>query len=251
MNTPSMKEDVARLREIAGKVMFDFGSRGMRPELLAIAERWERAGEEYEKLKILRAGEIPDVGFSCRVHPTDWFHEVGCDCREWTVKELKEALLSSKRGQMECWLQWQQGELKRDGALRTKLADAEKERDAAQEILTQIKKDFSKRGVSWESDSLLPRVIEHAFNLAVTEGFQFLRERDAAISRAEQAEKRLEEAVRAIGLLMPLAVNGVPQRGHVGACGPESGCDAICMEVESCAEIFRATRSAQGKEKGC
>jgi hypothetical protein len=37
------------------------------------------------------------ITFSCRVHPTDWWHEVGCDCKSWTNEELKNALITSKK----------------------------------------------------------------------------------------------------------------------------------------------------------
>jgi hypothetical protein len=34
--------------------------------------------------------------YNCRFHPTEWFHEVGCPHREWTVEELKHAIDSNK-----------------------------------------------------------------------------------------------------------------------------------------------------------
>lgn len=37
--------------------------------------------------------------YCCRFHPTDWFHEVGCADREWTVEELQSALDSCKRSE--------------------------------------------------------------------------------------------------------------------------------------------------------
>lgn len=35
--------------------------------------------------------------YSCRFHPTDWWHEVGCPHKEWTVEELQKALDSAKQ----------------------------------------------------------------------------------------------------------------------------------------------------------
>lgn len=35
--------------------------------------------------------------YSCRFHPTDWWHEVGCPHRKWSVEELQGALDNAKR----------------------------------------------------------------------------------------------------------------------------------------------------------
>lgn len=35
--------------------------------------------------------------YSCRFHPTDWWHEVGCPHKEWTKEELQRALDNAKR----------------------------------------------------------------------------------------------------------------------------------------------------------
>lgn len=37
------------------------------------------------------------VSWTCRFHPIDWWHEVGCPHREWTKEELQEALVNAKR----------------------------------------------------------------------------------------------------------------------------------------------------------
>lgn len=37
------------------------------------------------------------ITWSCRFHPTDWFHEVGCPHREWTKEELQGALETAKK----------------------------------------------------------------------------------------------------------------------------------------------------------
>jgi len=37
--------------------------------------------------------------YSCRFHPTDSFHEVGCSHCEWTKEELQSALDASKQSQ--------------------------------------------------------------------------------------------------------------------------------------------------------
>ena len=35
--------------------------------------------------------------YSCRFHPTDWWHEVGCPHKSWTMEELQRALDQAKR----------------------------------------------------------------------------------------------------------------------------------------------------------
>ncbi|MGH2613126.1 MAG: hypothetical protein ACRDFB_08800 [Rhabdochlamydiaceae bacterium] len=36
--------------------------------------------------------------YSCRFHPIDWFHEVGCPHKtDWTKEELQKALNNSKQ----------------------------------------------------------------------------------------------------------------------------------------------------------
>lgn len=37
------------------------------------------------------------VIWTCRVHPTDSFHEVGCPHRDWSKEELYEALETAKK----------------------------------------------------------------------------------------------------------------------------------------------------------
>lgn len=44
-----------------------------------------------EKLEIAKA----NPKWSCRFHPTEGFHEVGCPHVEWTNEQLKEALARS------------------------------------------------------------------------------------------------------------------------------------------------------------
>lgn len=36
------------------------------------------------------------VHFTCRFHPTDWFHEVGCPHQSWTVEQLIEYIRELK-----------------------------------------------------------------------------------------------------------------------------------------------------------
>ena len=36
------------------------------------------------------------VHWSCRFHPTDWWHEIGCPHKEWSTEELLSALLTKK-----------------------------------------------------------------------------------------------------------------------------------------------------------
>ena len=42
--------------------------------------------------------------------------------------------------------------------------------------------------------------------------------------------------------LYPYAIDALPPRGHQGPCGPESGCDGICMEHAHLAETLRKYR---------
>jgi hypothetical protein len=35
--------------------------------------------------------------YSCRFHPTDWWHEVGCPHQQWTKEQLQEALDNVKQ----------------------------------------------------------------------------------------------------------------------------------------------------------
>lgn len=37
------------------------------------------------------------ASYNCRFHPTDWWHEVGCPHKKWTIEELQEALDSAKQ----------------------------------------------------------------------------------------------------------------------------------------------------------
>ncbi len=37
------------------------------------------------------------ASYSCRFHPTDGFHEVGCPHKEWTKEELQNALNHAKQ----------------------------------------------------------------------------------------------------------------------------------------------------------
>jgi hypothetical protein len=38
-----------------------------------------------------------EITWSCRFHPTDWFHEVGCPHQDWTKEQLQEALITAKK----------------------------------------------------------------------------------------------------------------------------------------------------------
>lgn len=35
--------------------------------------------------------------YGCRIHPTNWWHEVGCTHRKWTIEELQRALDNAKK----------------------------------------------------------------------------------------------------------------------------------------------------------
>ena len=45
-----------------------------------------------EKFKIAK----DNLKWSCRFHPTDWFHEIGCPHQKWTKKQLQDALNVAK-----------------------------------------------------------------------------------------------------------------------------------------------------------
>ena len=38
-----------------------------------------------------------EISFTCRFHPTDGFHEVGCPHQAWTREQLQEALILAKK----------------------------------------------------------------------------------------------------------------------------------------------------------
>ena len=52
-------------------------------------------------------------------------------------------------------------------------------------------------------------------------------------------EQKLATARKLVATCLPFVMDAIPQRGHVGACGPESGCDAICMEVANISALAR------------
>lgn len=38
-----------------------------------------------------------EVSWTCRTHPTGWFHEVGCPHQKWTAEDLHKALVLAKK----------------------------------------------------------------------------------------------------------------------------------------------------------
>jgi len=52
--------------------------------------------EEIDKQikKELEKRKKNDYVFNCRFHPANWWHEVGCPHKDWTQKELYDALFS-------------------------------------------------------------------------------------------------------------------------------------------------------------
>ncbi len=70
--------------------------------LIALAESKSEV-EDKVKFDLSKFDFMRDFGiavtsnlFSCRFHPTDWLHEVGCPHKEWTIKELQDALIHTK-----------------------------------------------------------------------------------------------------------------------------------------------------------
>ena len=51
--------------------------------------------------------ELEKLSWTCRFHPTDWFHEIGCPHVEWTKEQLQSAIESSKRKWPELRERWQ------------------------------------------------------------------------------------------------------------------------------------------------
>ena len=41
--------------------------------------------------------ETVEVSWICRFHLTNWFHEVGCPHQDWTIDQLRSALVSKKK----------------------------------------------------------------------------------------------------------------------------------------------------------
>lgn len=52
------------------------------------------------------------------------------------------------------------------------------------------------------------------------------------------------KALLALKELLPFVEASIPIRPHLGACGPESGCDSICAELSSLAPIMRKVHEA-------
>ena len=50
----------------------------------------ENMSDEFKKLQ-------DSVGWTCRFHPTDSFHEVGCPHRTWTIEQIMSALVAKKK----------------------------------------------------------------------------------------------------------------------------------------------------------
>lgn len=42
-----------------------------------------------------------------------------------------------------------------------------------------------------------------------------------------------------IGGLLEIIERGIPDPSHVGSCGPESGCDGVCVELSSIGEMVK------------
>jgi len=51
--------------------------------------KYDAITPEEEKLATIR--------WTCRSHPTDWFHEVGCPHVKWTAEQLQNALNTQKK----------------------------------------------------------------------------------------------------------------------------------------------------------
>jgi len=49
------------------------------------------------KGKIDKILKNQEVHWTCRFHPTDWFHETGCPHKKWSKKDLLSALIIKKK----------------------------------------------------------------------------------------------------------------------------------------------------------
>lgn len=72
--------------------LHDFVTNINKPENRAIVEKAiEMLNEEQRK--------VMEYGWTCRFHPTDSFHEVGCPHQDWTKEDLQGALEAKKKGE--------------------------------------------------------------------------------------------------------------------------------------------------------
>lgn len=64
-----------------------------------------------------------------------------------------------------------------------------------------------------------------------------------------QTRAQLRESLDALRAVTEIVEHGVPEPSHPGACGPESGCDGVCMELASIGEDVRHARAVLAKYK--
>lgn len=70
----------------------------------------------------------------------------------------------------------------------------------------------------------------------------------AAKALLKEKQQLLEECAAALTNLLEMIDHmEFPARGHEGACGPESGCDGICMELASMGQTVRESRTVLEK----
>lgn len=83
----------------------------------------------------------------------------------------------------------------------------------------------------------LLRSLDHVHQATISaKPWVLLREDLADLLDRELGYSRL---VASLINVLPIAMNAMPRRGHEGACGPEAGCDGICMEVAAISESLR------------
>ena len=87
------------------------------------------AEKDLEKQEAEQAKKAEEnITWTCRFHPTDWFHELGCPHREWTKEEYKSALHSKKIGE----------QLMLEALKQAKLEGRREENERAKEYLKKI-----------------------------------------------------------------------------------------------------------------
>lgn len=100
-----------------------------------------------------------------------------------------------------------------------------------------------------QSEKVIAGMRENAAAIAVRlgvdcEGMDDAATWHASVEAIEKSEKVAEKLAEAIGPLFSMAMDSFPKRPHEGACGPESSCDASCMDAAHCSDILRQSKKA-------
>jgi hypothetical protein len=81
--------------------------------------------------------EPKPLTWTCRFHPTNGWHEIGCPHVEWTKEQLQGSIESTKRSQPELYEIWRQDTLKLIGNLSRQLDEKDAALDACRAELAR------------------------------------------------------------------------------------------------------------------